>query len=173
MQSAVSELPESIEEHLRARREELCRSTQELLVSVEEPLERHRKLRAPRNENFNVFRLLDLECSEEELHSPFIAELLDPHGSHDLGTTFLQLFLNEVGEQVGPPERPASEAPRRSRGGTRPPGASGSGSLQVQHQPEAGFHLRHESPRNHPDLLLEQILVHGPELRHVGNGISR
>ena len=101
MQSAVSELLESIEEHLRARREELCRSTEELLVSVEERLERHRKLRAPRNENFNVFRLLDVECSEEELHSPFIAELLDPHGSHDLGTTFLQLFLNEVGEQVG------------------------------------------------------------------------
>ena len=49
----------------------------------------------------------------------------------------------------------------------------GSGLLQVQHQSEAGFHLRHESPRNYPDLLFQQILVQGPELRHVGNGILR
>ena len=98
--SAVNELLESVEEHLRTRREELVRSADLLLQSVEARLETRGELRRLRGENFNVFRLLDMEGNEDELHSRFIAELLDPHGSHDSGTKFLQLFLNQIGEQV-------------------------------------------------------------------------
>ena len=76
-------------------------STRSVLESVDARLDTHRELRRLRGENFNVFRLLHMERSEDELHSRFIAELLDPRGMHDLGTTFLQLFLDRVGKEVG------------------------------------------------------------------------
>ena len=46
--------------------------------------------------NFNVFRLLRMEEDEVRLHSRFIAELLDPKGSHGQGSAFLEMFLKEV-----------------------------------------------------------------------------
>lgn len=103
MLSAASELLESVEEHLRARREELLRSTQALLESVEARLETIRQdheLRRLRGENFNVFRVLHMEDNEEKLHSRFIAELLNPRGSHDQGDAFLLFFLEQLGDLV-------------------------------------------------------------------------
>lgn len=47
-------------------------------------------------ENFNVFRLLGLESNEVTLHSRFIAGLVDPKDSHDQGSFFLQMFLQQV-----------------------------------------------------------------------------
>lgn len=47
-------------------------------------------------ENFNVFSILDRESDEVKTHSAFIAELLNPHGSHSQGTLFLKLFLNQL-----------------------------------------------------------------------------
>ena len=44
-----------------------------------------------------MFQLLDLEHSEEQLHSRFLAEFLNPRGSHGRGDVFLQLFLEQVG----------------------------------------------------------------------------
>ena len=73
-------------------------SAEALLGSVEEVLKTHRELARLRGENFNVFRLLDLESDEDKLHSRFIAELLNPRGSHEQGTTFLELFLLHVGK---------------------------------------------------------------------------
>lgn len=49
--------------------------------------------------NFNVFRLLRMEEDEVRLHSRFIAELLDPKGSHGQGSAFLELFLRQVDEK--------------------------------------------------------------------------
>lgn len=43
--------------------------------------------------NFNVFTLLGLQRRETLLHSPMIADLLDPQGSHCQGTLFLDSFL--------------------------------------------------------------------------------
>ena len=97
MLTAVSELLASVEEHLLARREELLSSTQALLQSVETRLETCRELRRLRGENFNVFQLLQLD-GKEDAHSRFIAELLDPSGSHDQGDAFLKLFLERIGE---------------------------------------------------------------------------
>lgn len=101
MPSVISDLLESVEELLRARREDLRRSTGALLASVEVRLEAHRELRRLRGENFNVFQLLQIESAEDELHSRFIAELLDPGGTHDQGTTFLHAFQNQVGRELG------------------------------------------------------------------------
>lgn len=100
MLSAASDLLESVEEHLRARREELLHSTQALLESVEARLETHRELRRLRGENFNVFRVLHMEGNEDKLHSRFIAELLDPRGSHGQGDAFLRFFLQQLGDLV-------------------------------------------------------------------------
>lgn len=49
-----------------------------------------------RGEYFNIFSVLRLEAKEVRLHSAFLAELLNPEGSHGLGKQFLELFLNMV-----------------------------------------------------------------------------
>lgn len=46
--------------------------------------------------NFNVFNVLRMEEDEVRLHSRFIAELLDPRGSHGQGSAFLEMFLRQV-----------------------------------------------------------------------------
>jgi len=43
------------------------------------------------------FRALSLVSPDENCLSDIIAELLDPHGSHGQGTTFLKLFLSRCG----------------------------------------------------------------------------
>ncbi|WP_417601041.1 PD-(D/E)XK nuclease family protein [Owenweeksia hongkongensis] len=47
------------------------------------------------SEDFNIFSILNMETNEVKTHSTFLAELLNPHGSHSMGETFLQLFLNK------------------------------------------------------------------------------
>ncbi|WP_286844130.1 MULTISPECIES: PD-(D/E)XK nuclease family protein [Sphingobacterium] len=54
-------------------------------------LDEERKLKE--RTQFNVFEILKLQSNENRTHSAFIAELLNPHGSHLMGTTFLKLFL--------------------------------------------------------------------------------
>ena len=49
-----------------------------------------------RGEHFNIFNVLDLTTDETRTHSAFIAELLDPNGSHGLGDQFLQSFVNTI-----------------------------------------------------------------------------
>ena len=89
--NAANELLETVEESLWTRREGLRRSSQELLEFVQARLDGR-----PRGENFNAFQVLGLDYSEHA-HSRFISELLDPRGSHDQGTAFLELFLKQVG----------------------------------------------------------------------------
>lgn len=47
-------------------------------------------------ENFNIFRILKLQASETRLHSAFLAELLNPIGSHIQKSRFLELFVKQV-----------------------------------------------------------------------------
>ena len=47
-----------------------------------------------RGENFNIFNILGVTSDETRTHSAFIAELLDPSGSHGLGNQFLQSFVD-------------------------------------------------------------------------------
>lgn len=42
---------------------------------------------------FNVFELLNVQRDEVRTHSTFLAELLNPKGSHALGDIFLKLFI--------------------------------------------------------------------------------
>ena len=47
-------------------------------------------------ENFNVFKILNLSTSEVRTHSAFLAELLNPNGSHNQGAIYLQLFIDKM-----------------------------------------------------------------------------
>lgn len=74
----------------------LIEQVKQLLQSTGSILEKHEEIARLKGENFNIFRLLGIEDKEVKLHSRFIAELLDPKGSHDQKTAFLKMFLEQV-----------------------------------------------------------------------------
>jgi hypothetical protein len=46
--------------------------------------------------HFNVFRVVGLQRRETKLHSPILAEFLNPSGIHGQGTEFLKAFLTMI-----------------------------------------------------------------------------
>ena len=50
--------------------------------------------------NFNIFNILDVSSKEVKLHSNFLAEMLNPKGSHMQGDTFLKFFLEEIENEI-------------------------------------------------------------------------
>ncbi len=50
-------------------------------------------------DNFNVFKILNLSSNEARTHSAFIAELLNPDGTHGKGNLFLIEFVNMLKEK--------------------------------------------------------------------------
>ncbi|HHV85044.1 MAG TPA: PD-(D/E)XK nuclease family protein [Petrimonas sp.] len=72
--------------------ENLLREINLLLVQERE----RQKARTERGENFNVFSVIGLSTEEVRLHSAFLAELLNPLGTHGLKDAFLKAFLQEV-----------------------------------------------------------------------------
>lgn len=65
-----------------------------LLIQVIAINEKYKKIAQLTGANFNIFNILDLKTKEVRLHSAFIAELLNPYGSHGQKDIFLKLFLN-------------------------------------------------------------------------------
>lgn len=55
-------------------------------------------------ENFNIFRILKRETREVETHSAFIAELLNPKGSHGMKEKLLELFITQFNVDSAPNE---------------------------------------------------------------------
>lgn len=49
-------------------------------------------------ENFNIFSILQVESDEVRTHSRFIAELLNPNGSHAQKDKFLKIFINQFAD---------------------------------------------------------------------------
>lgn len=68
-----------------------------LLSDCQTITESYERLSRAAGENFNLFTILGLETKEVTTHSRFIAELLNPMGSHGRGEKFLELFLHVVG----------------------------------------------------------------------------
>lgn len=66
-----------------------------LLSQVQTVNAHYKKINQLSGENFNVFRILKLESSEVRMHSAFIAELLNPQGSHGQGAIFLKMFVED------------------------------------------------------------------------------
>ena len=73
-----------------------------MLNSISKRYEQQKKLEEKKREQgdfFNVFNTIGLRTEEVRLHSAFIAELLNPKGSHGLSQRFLQAFLEVIGVQ--------------------------------------------------------------------------
>lgn len=47
-------------------------------------------------EGYNIFRILKMQSAENKLHSAFLANLLDPKGSHGQKDVFLKLFIDLI-----------------------------------------------------------------------------
>ena len=67
-----------------------------LLSKVERLHQKNFELNQREAQGFNIFSLLFKSGDEVNLHSKFIYELLNIHGSHHQGTLFLDLFLEEL-----------------------------------------------------------------------------
>lgn len=71
-----------------------------MLESISKLYEQQKKVEGKKREEgdfFNVFNTIGLRTEEVRLHSAFIAELLNPKGSHGLSHRFLQAFLEVIG----------------------------------------------------------------------------
>ncbi|ANH60860.1 PDDEXK-like family protein [Dokdonia donghaensis] len=52
-----------------------------------------------KGELFNIYNILNLKTNEVRTHSSFIAELLNPEGTHLMGNIFLNAFLDQLPEK--------------------------------------------------------------------------
>jgi hypothetical protein len=67
-------------------------SIETLLEQVKNISQKYDEIVKITGENFNVFKILDVEANEL-CHSKILTTLLDPKGSHDCGDTFLKKFF--------------------------------------------------------------------------------
>jgi len=67
-----------------------------LLSEVSEIKTNYEKRALQSGESFNIFNILGMSTKEVKTHSAFLAELLNPDGSHGQGIVFLKCFLDEL-----------------------------------------------------------------------------
>jgi hypothetical protein len=65
-----------------------------LLIEVNHISKHFVKVAKLSGENFNVFKILNLQSNEVRTHSSFLSELLNPQGCHGQEDLFLKLFVN-------------------------------------------------------------------------------
>jgi hypothetical protein len=83
--------------------------TQEQLIhSTSILLARSREISRLKGENFNIFNVLQIERKEVMVHNRFLAHLLNPRGSHDMGAVFLNLFYDQLIQSINS-EIPSAE----------------------------------------------------------------
>lgn len=75
-----------------------------LLRQTQTLIKHQREKEILKGESFNVFSILRMESKENETHSAFLAELLNPDGSHLKGNTFLRLFLQTIDNKTIDPQ---------------------------------------------------------------------
>lgn len=66
-----------------------------LLIQVAKISEHYEKIAKISGEKFNIFRTLNLEFSEVQMHSIFLAEFLNPKGTHGQEDLYLRLFTDQ------------------------------------------------------------------------------
>lgn len=72
---------------------------QDLLSLIQEQVEKRNielETCKKRGELFNIFQVLHLERRETVTHSAFLAELLNPNGSHGMGAACLRSFIQHI-----------------------------------------------------------------------------
>lgn len=76
------------------------RQYEQLLSSTSIIIKHQREKEKLRGEKFNIFSILKMESQENATHSTFLAELLNPKGTHLCGTLFLELFIKCIDFQI-------------------------------------------------------------------------
>jgi hypothetical protein len=76
------------------------KQTETLINEVSEIVEKYKNIANDTGENFNIFSIMTMEYAEVKTHSAIITELLNPRGSHGKGKAFLELFLEELKEEI-------------------------------------------------------------------------
>lgn len=66
---------------------------QNFLSQISQIVERHEEIQRLKGENFNIFSIMKMESDEVRTHSRFLADLLNPKGSHGQGDIFLEKFV--------------------------------------------------------------------------------
>jgi len=66
------------------------------IESINSIFNKYRQLVKQSGENYNIFKVLNVESNEVRLHSAFLADLLNPKGSHGFDSLFLRLFVTEL-----------------------------------------------------------------------------
>ncbi len=77
----------------------MMEKTQTILATISKLYENEKQVELEKQEKgefFNVFNTIGLRAEEVRLHSAFIAELMNPKGSHGLSYRFLQAFLEVI-----------------------------------------------------------------------------
>lgn len=72
---------------------------QAILNEVKPMVEKNKKYRIEKLKNgdfFNIFSILNIETDEVKTHSAFLAELLNPKGSHGQGNIFIDKFVKNI-----------------------------------------------------------------------------
>lgn len=72
-------------------------TVKKILLASNVLLKRQTEIKRLKGENFNIFSILGMETKENKTHSAFLGELLNPSGTHLMGSIFLELFLKELG----------------------------------------------------------------------------
>ena len=68
----------------------------QLLAQINSTIKVYEKHAELSGEKFNVFSIMGMESDEVRTHSSIIGELLNPKGSHSLGSKPLELFIKQV-----------------------------------------------------------------------------
>jgi hypothetical protein len=76
------------------------KQTETLINEVSKIVEKYKNIANETGENFNIFSIMTMEYAEVKTHSAIITELLNPRGSHGKGKAFLELFLEELKEEI-------------------------------------------------------------------------
>jgi len=73
----------------------MIENIKQLINQINEISSKYEEISKISGENFNIFRVIELTSEEVRLHSKFLAELLNPKGSHGQGNKFLNLFIQQ------------------------------------------------------------------------------
>lgn len=73
---------------------------QHLLYQIAAINKKYEQIAEITGENFNVFKILGLTTNEVRTHSAFLAELLNPKGSHGCKEAFLKLFVEKLQDLI-------------------------------------------------------------------------
>ncbi|MDD2987292.1 PD-(D/E)XK nuclease family protein [Flavobacterium sp.] len=67
-----------------------------VIESINSIFNKYRQIVKQSGENYNIFKVLNVESNEVRLHSAFLADLLNSKGSHGFDSLFLRLFITEL-----------------------------------------------------------------------------